>query len=90
MAEDTNQKYVTFRVGNEVYGIDIMLVHSIVDIRLSIMRMFARSPMLRSTSKDSTIYGVKSFRLLIFTDAFKFRFPMLLIKMRLTELSSLM
>ena len=31
MAEDTNQKYVTFRVGNEVYGIDIMLVHSIVD-----------------------------------------------------------
>ena len=31
MAEDTNQKYVTFRVGNEVYGIDIMLVHSSVD-----------------------------------------------------------
>ena len=31
MAENTNRKYVTFRVGNEIYGIDIMLVHSIVD-----------------------------------------------------------
>lgn len=31
MAENTNQKYVTFRIGNEIYGIDIMLIHSIVD-----------------------------------------------------------
>ncbi len=31
MAENTNRKYVTFRIGNEIYGIDIMLIHSIVD-----------------------------------------------------------
>ncbi|MDY3938760.1 MAG: chemotaxis protein CheW [Spirochaetia bacterium] len=31
MAEKTNRKYVTFRIGNEIYGIDIMLIHSIVD-----------------------------------------------------------
>ena len=31
MAEKTNRKYVTFRIGNEIYGIDIMLIHSFVD-----------------------------------------------------------
>lgn len=31
MAEETKRKYVTFRIGNEIYGIDIMLIHSIVD-----------------------------------------------------------
>lgn len=31
MAESEISKYVTFRIGNEIYGIDIMLIHSIVD-----------------------------------------------------------
>lgn len=31
MTENTKRKYVIFRIGNEIYGIDIMLIHSIAD-----------------------------------------------------------